>query len=505
MVSERLRRMLTCVHYQAFYFIYYGGYIPFLLYFPVYLKRIGFTATQVGIISGVRPMMQSVATPLLALISDRLKSRKLLFIVSCLIAISKLICLFLLLKPSHQHCVVTTVEYTNNTPAVVKNSSYVISHKLNKRYVMHRWLPQEKNQDDTRLNGSFDKTNPYQENVNNKELISVYNHENGIPDENKSMNATNGTNSRISGGSTNNTIFNPNTTTRKKKYSENRYHVVNNEDEVPRLFYSLLIVVMILDMFDAAIFTLVDHSCIDHHEQDYGFARLWGTLGWGVMAPAIGAVLHNAQHEVCGQTLDTYHYIFIFAIVFFNISLLVGSHIDFYANDNDVKVRKVHGTRSNFHYGMFLIVFAYAGFCNGFLFTFVNWFIESIGGNAGIMGIATGCKCVADVMLFFGLRKIIDRLGHVSTVSLGLVGHIGLFFIFSRITNPWMVVLIEFFHAICFGFLVSTCAFFLDQAAPTGSNVRLQGTSYYTVLPYMTLKVQSRAVFTKLSYVQKLD
>ena len=486
MVSERVSRVLRCVHYQAFYFIYYGGYIPFLLYFPIYLKHIGLTATNVGIISGVRPMMQSVATPLLTLISDRLKSRKLLFIASCLIAITKLICLFLLLKPSHQRCVVTIVEYTNNTPTVLKHSSYVIKHKLSKREVMHRWLSQEKDLGDPRLSGNFDQNigkiqRPYQENV----LQSVHNHENGVQNENKSTKVMNESVSEILGR--NNTLFNPNKTrpeyhtTTIKNYSETQYHIVNNENEVSSLFYSLLIVVLIFDMFDAAAFTLVDHSCIDHSEQDYGLTRLWGTLGWGFMAPAIAVVLHHASHEVCGHIVDTYHYVFIFAIVFFNVSLLIGSHIDLYANFNDVKVRKVHGTRSNFHYGIFLIVFAYAGFCNGFLFTFVNWFIESIGGNAGIMGMAAGCKCVADVVLYFGLKKIIDRLGHVPTVSLGLVGHIGLFFAFSRTTNPWIVVPIEFFHAICFGFLVSTCAYFLDQSVPAGSNVRLQGMFHHLV------------------------
>ena len=70
--------------------------------------------------------------------------------------------------------------------------------------------------------------------------------------------------------------------------------------------------------------------------------------------------------------------------MFFNISLFVGSHLDLDADFSNMKVKKVHGTRSNFHYGMFLIVFAYAGFCNGFLFTFVNWFIDSIGGSAAI-------------------------------------------------------------------------------------------------------------------------
>jgi hypothetical protein len=124
-------------------------------------------------------------------------------------------------------------------------------------------------------------------------------------------------------------------------------------------------------------------------------------------------------------------------------------------------------------------VFAYAGFCNGFLFTFVNWFIDSIGGSAAIMGVATGCKCIIDVVLFFLLRKIIDYVGHVPTISLGLVGHIAVFFIFSRTTSPWVVILIEIMHATFYGFLVSTCAYILDQSVPAGSDLRLQGMYHY--------------------------
>ncbi len=488
MVSERLSRILNSVHYQAFYFIFYGGYIPFLLYFPIYLKHIGFNAAQVGVISGIRPILQSIATPLLVLVGDRLHSRKLLYIVSCLIAIVKLICLFLLLKPSHQRCLVTTVEYANNT-RIVTRSSFVISHKLSKREVMDRWAPQGKNQDTT-LKENFDQINrETQPHYPTKILLGYKGDNKAFKWNENDGNATeNGNNvvhkmakTESENPEGNNTILHPNitkpeyTTVKTRNISETEYHINNDENDIWYLFYSLLVVVLITDIFDAAIFTLVDHSCVDHQGLKYGFTRLSGTFGWGFMAPIIAIALHNAPHEFCGRMVDTYHYVFIFAIVFFNISLLIGSHLELDADFTDFKVKKVHGSRSNFHYGLFLIVFAYAGFCNGFLFTFVNWFIDSLGGSAGIMGIATGCRCVVDVVLFFLLKKVIDRVGHVPIVSLGLIGYMAVFFVLSRTTDPWLVILVEVFHAIFYCFLVSTCAYFLDQSVPTGSNIRLQG------------------------------
>ena len=478
MVSERFSRIINYVHYQAFYFIFYGSYIPFLLYFPIYLKHIGFNPVQVGVISGIRPIFQSIATPLLVLIGDKFHSRKLLFIISCLIGVVKLICLFLLLKPSNQQCLVTYVEYANDTKIVTRNS-FIIDHELSKRDVMDRWLPQGKNQDDTALKKYFDQTLlghkadgkavKWQENDangNNKEYDNITRRmdkkQSVLPEKND-------------------TILNPNITRSldipagKRNHSKTDYRISNDKFEVRRLFYSLLVVALITDTFDAATFTLVDHSCIDHQGKKYGFSRLWGTVGWGIMAPIIAIVMHNAPHEFCGRMVDTYHYVFIFAIVFFNISLLIGSHLELNTDfATDIKVKKVHGTRSNFHYGMFLIVFAYAGFCNGFLFTFVNWFIDTLGGNAGIMGAAAGCRGIVDVVLFFLLKKIIDYSGHVPIVSLGLVGYIAMFIAFSHTTNPWLVVVIEFFHAIFYCFLVSTCAYFLNEKVPAGSNVRMQ-------------------------------
>lgn len=477
MVSEKVYRVLKFVHYQAFYFIFYGGYIPFLLYFPIYLKHIGLNAAQVGVIGGVRPIFQSIATPLLVLVGDRLRSRKLLFVISSLIGIVKLICLFLLLKPSYQHCVVTTVEFANKTRIVVSEHRYVIQHRLNKRDVTDQWSPNGKNQDEYILTEHFEQNDvenrSYYPNVKGKNGKSVKGGSAGIDRRNnESVNAE-----KI------NTLLHPlnatqsENSTSKGNSVRKEYRIINDE-EVRRLFYSLLVVAVVTDLFDGAVFMLVDHASLENHRQDYGFSRLWGTLGWGLMAPTIAIVLHSAPHELCGYMVDTYHYVFIFAIVFFNLALLLGSHLDLRADFQEMTVNEVQGTKSNFHYGVFLIVFAYAGFCDGFLFTFVNWFIDSLGGGAGIMGVAVGCRCVVDLGLFFLLRKMTDRIGNVPVISLGLVGHVAVFFMFSRATNAWMVVCIEVVHALFYGFLASTCSVFLHQSVPTGSNIRLQGNLY---------------------------
>lgn len=478
MFSKKVREILNWTHYRVFYFVFYCGYIPFLLYFPLYLKHIGLNAFQVGIISGVRPLFQGLATPLLISISDRLNSRKILFICSSVIAILKILGLFLFLRPSKQRCVMNSVKYTNNTRIQVKRS-YVIEHKLSKRAVMLRWPTDTWQSGNLAARTGEDRKESYL--VKTLQSMAFKNRDtrNFLHSaENKRGNKTFSVEHNLV--ITNSSIAN--TTTRDVV----EYTVSNDEEEVAILFYSALIVALISDMFDAALFTLVDHSCLKNKGQNYGLTRLSGTIGWGLMSPIVAIVIHENQREVCGKMTDAYHYIFIFALVISNISLLIGSHLTLDGNFANYKIKKIGSPRSNFQYGILLMIFSFAGFCNGFLLSFVNWFIDSLGGNAIIMGLATLCKSVTDVLLFFLLRKLVEFAGFSSIISIGLVGHIAVFVVYYLVSNPWIVIAIEVFHTLFYGFLVSTCSYILDLYIPAGADFQLQ--SKYCSLKKSCLK-----------------
>ncbi len=452
------------VVYNAFYFSFYAGYAPFVMFRPVYFKYIGLSPAFVGLLCGLRFILQSAGTPLLILIAEKLRSRKLMFVVSYIVLMAKLLIIFIVLRPQHQVCVIKHIgkQTTQN--------SFLIHHVLFKRNLKENW--NETAEDAQILWGvSF---------VENRTLFNTTDR----PATTTFLNATLASviPSKIP-YKNNSNIINP----ENSEKSRNSFKIIpkpgvieriiyNNKEELFRIFMCLLVLVLLSDLFDAAMFTLVEESCSASTDADhYAQAQTCGTIGWGIIVPNIGIVIYYFNQEICGMYIGSFHYVFYFAFGFLTVALLCGLCLDFPANTNDVLARKVQGPSSSFQYGMFTFASAYSGFCNGFLLTFTYWFIDSLGGSAVVMGLTTGCKAVVSIIVGVVLTRMIEYIGHQIIVHVGLVCHIVVFVVFFFIKWPLLVLVAEVLNSTVHITTTRTCNLFLSTKAPTGSSPKMQG------------------------------
>ena len=89
--------------FQAFYFFFLSGFSTRLVYFPIYLKQLGLSASYVGIISGVIPFARGAGAPIMGYVADETNSRKLVFLIS--LASQTLAPVLLLIpRPSEPEC-----------------------------------------------------------------------------------------------------------------------------------------------------------------------------------------------------------------------------------------------------------------------------------------------------------------------------------------------------------------------------------------------------------------
>ena len=89
--------------FQAFYFFFLSGFVTRLIYFPIYLKQLGLSASYVGIISGVIPFARGAGAPIMGYVADETNSRKLVFLIS--LASQTLAPVLLLIpRPSEPEC-----------------------------------------------------------------------------------------------------------------------------------------------------------------------------------------------------------------------------------------------------------------------------------------------------------------------------------------------------------------------------------------------------------------
>lgn len=461
----------TSVLYKSFYFFFYAGYISFLLYVPVYFKYLGLSAIQVGLLNGIRPLMQTIGAPLWGILGDRFRIRKTIFLTAFVVMTVKTM-LFLLFRPQNQICVVS---YYNSSNALVKNSTYVIEHSITKAKrssVDSETLANMQMSEGLLQRNTSKFASRKEEKLNEVEGVSVVGtkarrittlDKKAATSEGKSIHA-------------NLSFDDENTVIREDNFYVVKYTTIRDSEELTYIFLAMLLLIIFGDSFDAAVFTLADTSCLDTLGGDnYGYYRLWGSAGWGIMTPFIGFLISQFSAEKCGVSVGAYFCIFYFYLGFMYLAMLFGSHFQFNYGHNDVVNKTVKSALLNFHYGIFLFVTFYAGFCYGFLLYFVNWYIDTLGGSAFVMGTASACKSVVDVLFFFLSGKIIELLGHLNTVTISLIAYIVAFVSYSYIREPWYAVPIEVLHAGAYALVWSSSVSYLNKAAPAGSSATVQG------------------------------
>ncbi|XP_028393455.1 uncharacterized protein LOC114517829 [Dendronephthya gigantea] len=446
------------VVYNAFYFSFYAGYAPFIMFRPVYFKYIGLSPVFVGLLCGLRFILQSTGTPLLIILAERLRSRKLLFVISYIVLMAKLLIILVVLRPRHQMCV---IKYSGDRTMSMQHS-FVIHHVLLKRDVFENW--NETNEDEAILWGMSV--------VNNKTLNTTHS-----PVSSKFQEAIHTTSALQSKISTTISSDKSNNGLQASATPGITEHIIyNDKEELFRIFLCLLVLVLLSDAFDSTMFTLVEESCSVSTDADhYGQAQTCGTVGWGIIVPNIGIIIYYFNQELCGKFIGSFHYVFYFAFAFLTVAFFCGLCLDYPTNTQDILVRKVQGPSSNFQYSMFTFASSYSGFCNGFLLTFTYWFIDNLGGSAMVMGLTTGCRAVVNIIIAVVLVKAIEHIGHQIIVHIGIVCHIIVFVIYFSIKRPLLVLVAEVFHATVHIVITRTCSSFLSMKAPTGSSPKMQG------------------------------
>ena len=455
--------------YKAFYFVFYAGYISFLLYVPVYFKYLGLTAIYVGLLNGIRPLMQTIGAPLWGVIGDRFRIRKIIFIVAFVVMTIKTM-MFVLFRPENTLCVVTYY----NSSHIIRNDTYVVKHDIIKRWTDSNF---NKNTGISKRVGLDTLTSPKHHNIVNNNFMEMSN-DMSIAQETRNERAAL------------DSVEDERTLVKNFRGHSVHYKLIYDDEESTHIFFWILLLVICGDAFDAAVFTLADTSCLDTlGSENYGYYRLWGSAGWGIMSPIIGFTITHLTRDYCGTNAGSYYIIFYFYLGFMYLGLLFGSHFEFSYNHNDHVHQTVKSALLNFHYGIFLFVTFYAGVCYGFLLYFANWFIDGLGGTAIVMGTATACKSIMDVLGFFLAGRIIDCLGHLNTVTVSLIAYIGSFISYSYITEPWYAVPIEVLHAGAYALVWSASVSYLNKAAPAGSSATVQGKA--TISAHLTLTVRS--------------
>ena len=432
---EELRLNPTLLPYKVFYFVFFAGF-GLWPYLPLYFKQLGLSASEAGLLAGIRPIIQFIGSPFWSLLADKFKARKGVLLFS-IIAWLVMTLSLLIPVPRKTYC----EELGPTNVSALSNSSADFPHAREKRrasFLSNLAYPQA----DKMVLKLDSSPQPYLEE------------------------------SEISG-------------TRKLRI----FQIHRDEREITNVFMWLLLLTVTGEFLEVPSFIMADTALLQalgKKVKDYGKTRLFGSVGFAVSSFAIGGLLDSTQYKYCGRQMNNYNVVFyFFAAVMASAFLLAAWAFKFDYEDDESTAEAERSPSSilkvfsKFDYAFCITITWFLGFNHGLLFNFLNWYLEDLGASKSLMGTGVLCRAVSLSVAFFFHSFITDICGHLSLILWAVGSYTFLFFSFSAIINPWWAIPLELYHGLVFGTAWSTLVVFLAKAASKEQASTMQGTQQH--------------------------
>ncbi|KFP50949.1 Major facilitator superfamily domain-containing protein 6, partial [Cathartes aura] len=505
---------------KVFYFFFYSAYGSLYPLLPVYYKQLGMSPSQSGLLVGIRYFIEFCSAPFWGVVADRFKKGKIVLLFSLLCWV-----LFNLgigfVRPATLRCVPKGLPPAHPTNAsnllttVSQNAS--MSSPLT---TVSTASPKVRGKRDLLTSSPVTLETTGTANPEITFLLPTQSNDVEFVLENSThfilKNTT--TISPVSPGN-----VTPSTTpaaVTTKPMPSDQAVLVYDQQEVEAIFLLILLVVIIGEFFSASSVTIVDTVTLQYlgkHRDRYGLQRMWGSLGWGLAMLSVGIGIDYTHTEVGieGQgckapEYKNYRIVFIVFGVLMTMALIVATQFRFHyahfkQDENkrkEVEISQVDRSASNessdntptsmtqsqsfsfwdlikllcsIQYGSVLFVAWFMGFGYGFVFTFLYWHLEDLNGTTTLFGVCSVLSHVSELTAYFFSHKLIELVGHIRVLYIGLACNTARYIYISYLENAWTVLPMEVLQGVTHAAIWAACISYLSAAVPPELRTSAQG------------------------------
>ncbi|XP_059709407.1 major facilitator superfamily domain-containing protein 6 [Haemorhous mexicanus] len=504
---------------KVFYFFFYSAYGSLYPLLPVYYKQLGMTPSQSGLLVGIRYFIEFCSAPFWGVVADRFKKGKIVLLFSLLCWV-----LFNLgigfVRPATLRCVPKGLPPAHPTNAssllttILQNSS--MSPSLT---TVSAASPKVRGRRDLVTSSSVTLETTGTPNPEITFLVPTQSNGEDFTLENSThliLQST--TTSPASLGNT--TLSTTPASISTKPMPSDQAVLVYDQQEVEAIFLLILLVVIIGEFFSASSVTIVDTITLQYlgkHRDRYGLQRMWGSLGWGLAMLSVGIGIDYTHTEVAieGQgckapEYKNYRIVFIVFGVLMTMALIVATQFRFHyahfkQDENkrkEVEISQVDRNASNessdntptslsqsqsfsfwdlikllcsIQYGSVLFVAWFMGFGYGFVFTFLYWHLEDLNGTTTLFGVCSVLSHVSELTAYFFSHKLIELVGHIRVLYIGLACNTARYIYISYLENAWTVLPMEVLQGVTHAAIWAACISYLSAAVPPELRTSAQG------------------------------
>jgi len=213
-------------------------------------------------------------------------------------------------------------------------------------------------------------------------------------------------------------------------------------------------------------------NAIEGTPHKFGSYRIWGSLGWAIMAIAAAPI-------VAYLTIDRLWMVYCFMMI---ISLTLCFRLP--KGGTQAVTRVGSGFKAllrNRTFMIFLLISILISTPNGWNGMFVGIYIKELGGATWLIGWSAFLMAVFEVPVFLLLDRYLKKNIHTMLTLLAMVSGIFAFrwFLMSHVTEPWQIISLQITHSITFGVYFYVGTYLTSLFVPAA--LRATGQSTYTL------------------------
>jgi PPP family 3-phenylpropionic acid transporter len=239
---------------------------------------------------------------------------------------------------------------------------------------------------------------------------------------------------------------------------------------VATTLYQLIAIVILYALVTAPITPLLDNSVNEQlgaQRQRYGRVRLWGAIGWGIVATIGGIVVDQFGLQAS----------FITYFVFMGALLIAAAYLPI--TQASIGNRFWQGARSLFADWQWSVLLI-AAFSSGVAMSVTNNFLflhlDALGASTLLMGFGLTTATLSELPIFFFADRLLKRWGARRLLIVALVAQIVRLLAYALMPAPWFILPINLLHGLTFSALWSAgVAYAAALAAPKGMGTTAQG------------------------------
>jgi len=489
---------------KLFYFFFFAGNGTLIPYLVLYFKQLGLNPSQVGIVSGLKPFISFLFSPIWGYIADKTRQTRLIFVLSLFAYVGGYFAYSL--APAGDLC-----KMKSNASQSTSHHPFMF-HMHRKRSLLSGKV--------NAYNLFIDHQNVQQNDKKKSDIVKpkkhlIYRYSNASLAEHSRLTylyaempptimgeslfhlpvsvAFFGANSNSYFPSVEDdyeiseAVGNDNFKKANTIYSEKTWHGAVHHSRAPwtvcgaakantidslsldqsgskaqrsrvtSIFLYLLVVTVVATLFSCPLITFVDTATIRKlRESDtthrYGSQRMWGSFGWGLLAFIVGAIISILP--LCpgvNNEVNYYPAFYIFS-AFLVVSLFCGWKLQFEDNNTHIDLPTTSRTQRIIDglkllkdpvYFSFIATSFFIGVTMSVIKTFLFWYLKDIGAPQILFSIIAAVNCISEVTVYFFSSVLIKRLTHFGVLYVALICYALRLFYYGLLTSPWYVLAAE--------------------------------------------------------------